>query len=110
RRSSPPRHRAGHRSRARRADLAFRRAEPMAQGPEAITIRQPDDWHVHFRDGAMLRTVLPWTARQFARAIVMPNLVPPVCDVAAARAYRERILAALPAGAHSTPLLTCYLA
>ena len=76
---------------------------------DAITIRQPDDWHVHLRDGAMLRTVLPYTARQFARAIVMPNLVPPVATIVAARAYRERILAALPDGADFTPLLTCYL-
>jgi len=75
----------------------------------ALTLRRPDDWHVHFRDGAMLRTVLPLTARQFARAIVMPNLVPPVTTVAAARAYRERILAALPPGADFTPLMTCYL-
>src|SRR5436190_23125470 len=77
--------------------------------PGTITLRQPDDWHVHFRDGAMLRAVLPLTARQFARAIVMPNLVPPVTTVAAARAYRERILAALPPGADFTPLMTCYL-
>ena len=76
---------------------------------EAITLRRPDDWHVHLRDGAMLATVVGFTARQFARAIVMPNLVPPVTDVAAARAYRERILAALPAGADFTPLMTCYL-
>lgn len=76
---------------------------------DAITIRRPDDWHVHLRDGAMLRTVLPYTARQFARAIVMPNLVPPVATIVAARAYRERILAALPDGADFTPLLTCYL-
>jgi dihydroorotase len=76
---------------------------------ETITLRRPDDWHVHLRDGAMLTAVLPWTARQFARAIVMPNLVPPVATVAAARAYRERILAALPPGADFTPLLTCYL-
>src|SRR3977135_1401676 len=74
-----------------------------------ITLRCPDDWHVHFRDGAMLRAVLPLTAREFARAIVMPNLVPPVSDVAAARAYRERIVAALPEGADFTPLMTCYL-
>jgi dihydroorotase len=76
---------------------------------EAISLRRPDDWHVHLRDGAMLAAVLPYTARQFARAIVMPNLVPPVTDIAAARAYRERILAALPAGADFTPLMTCYL-
>jgi dihydroorotase len=76
---------------------------------DTITLRRPDDWHVHFRDGAMLRSVLPWTARQFARAVVMPNLVPPVTDVERARAYRERILATLPPGAEFTPLMTCYL-
>ena len=81
----------------------------MAIAPERITLRQPDDWHVHFRDGDMLRQVAPWTARQFGRAIVMPNLVPPVTDIAGARAYRERIVAALPAGSDFTPLLTCYL-
>src|SRR5215216_4892362 len=54
----------------------------------SITLRRPDDWHVHFRDGAMMRSVLPWTARQFGRAVVMPNLVPPVTDIAAARAAR----------------------
>src|SRR5436190_11346593 len=81
----------------------------MAATPEKITIRRPDDWHVHFRDGPMLRTVLPLTARQFARAIVMPNLVPPVTTAAAARAYRERIMAALPDRADFTPLMTCYL-
>src|SRR6185312_11623702 len=66
-------------------------------------------WHVHLRDGAMLRTVLPCTARQFARAIVMPNLSPPVTDTAAAEAYRGRIMAALPEGADFTPLMTAYL-
>jgi dihydroorotase len=76
---------------------------------DTITLRQPDDWHVHFRDGAMLRQVGPLTARQFARAVVMPNLVPPVTTIAAARAYRDRILAALPRGADFTPLMTCYL-
>jgi dihydroorotase len=76
---------------------------------DTITLRRPDDFHVHLRDGAMLRAVLPYTARQFARAIVMPNLVPPVTDVAAAAAYRERILVALPAGAEFTPLMACYL-
>ena len=60
-----------------------------------ITIRHPDDWHLHLRDGDMLKAVLPFTARRFARAIVMPNLVPPVTDMAAAEAYRERILAAM---------------
>jgi dihydroorotase len=81
----------------------------MAATPEKIMIRRPDDWHVHFRDGAMLRAVLPLTALQFARAIVMPNLVPPVTDIAAARAYRERIVAAVPPGTDFTPLMTCYL-
>ena len=76
---------------------------------DMISLRRPDDWHVHFRDGAMLRAVLPCTARQFARAIVMPNLVPPVTTMAAARAYRQRIAAALPGGADFTPLMTCYL-
>jgi dihydroorotase len=76
---------------------------------ESLTILRPDDWHVHLRDGAMLEAVLPFTARRFARAIVMPNLVPPVTNVAAAEAYRARILAALPAGARFTPLMTAYL-
>jgi dihydroorotase len=76
---------------------------------DTITIRRPDDWHVHLRDGAMMAAVLPFTARQFARAIVMPNLVPPVTDIASALAYRERIMAALPAGADFTPLMTAYL-
>jgi dihydroorotase len=76
---------------------------------KTITLRRPDDWHVHLRDGKMLATVLPFTARQFARAIVMPNLLPPVTTVAAAQAYRRRILDALPAGADFTPLMTCYL-
>src|SRR5271166_4844009 len=81
----------------------------MAETTDTIILRRPDDWHVHLRDGAMLAAVLPFTARRFARAIVMPNLAPPVTDVAAARAYRRRILAALPAGAVFTPLMTCYL-
>jgi len=76
---------------------------------DRITLRRPDDWHVHLRDGEMLKAVAGFTARQFARAIVMPNLTPPVTTVAAARAYRERILAALPEGANFTPLMTCYL-
>ena len=63
-----------------------------------ITLRRPDDWHLHLRDGAMLRAVLPESARHFARAIVMPNLVPPVVTGDQAAAYRDRILAALPAG------------
>src|SRR5271168_1236701 len=81
----------------------------MAERMDEITLRRPDDWHVHLRDGAMLSTVLPFTARQFARAIVMPNLASPVTDIAAARAYRRRIIEALPAGADFTPLMTCYL-
>jgi dihydroorotase len=76
---------------------------------DTITIRRPDDWHVHLRDGAMMAAVLPYTASRFARAIVMPNLVPPVTTIAAALAYRERIVAALPPGADFTPLMTCYL-
>ena len=76
---------------------------------ETLTIRRPDDWHAHLRDGDMLRAVAGHTAGQFARAIVMPNLSPPVTDTASAAAYRERILAALPEGADFTPLMTCYL-
>ena len=76
---------------------------------DTITIRRPDDWHVHLRDGAMMAAVLPYTAQQFARAIVMPNLVPPVTTIAAALAYRERIMAALSAGSDFTPLMTAYL-
>ena len=82
---------------------------PQRIEPQRIEIRRPDDWHLHLRDGAMMRAVLPWTARRFARAIVMPNLVPPITTVAAAVAYRDRILAALPADAGFTPLMTCYL-
>lgn len=74
---------------------------------QTLTIRRPDDWHVHLRDGEMLRAVAPYTARQFARAIVMPNLVPPVTTPDAAAAYRDRISAA--AGPGFTPLMTCYL-
>jgi dihydroorotase len=81
----------------------------MTINVDMITLRRPDDWHVHLRDGAMLAAVVPFTARQFARAIVMPNLLPPITNVAAARAYRERILTALPAGASFTALMTCYL-
>ena len=76
---------------------------------ELLEIRQPDDWHVHLRDGDMLKAVAGYTARQFARAIVMPNLVPPVTTVAAAEAYRARILAVLPEGSGFAPLMTCYL-
>jgi len=84
-------------------------AKPKTEPVDSITIRRPDDWHIHLRDGAMLRTVLPFTAAQFARGIVMPNLVPPVTTVAAAEAYRERILAARPVGSDFQPLMTCYL-
>jgi len=75
----------------------------------ALVIRRPDDWHLHLRDGAALAAVLPFTAARFARAIVMPNLDPPVTTAAAALAYRERILGALPAGARFEPLMTLYL-
>ena len=74
-----------------------------------LTIRRPDDWHLHLRDGPMMRAVLPETTRHFARAIVMPNLVPPVVTATDAVEYRARILAALPAGADFTPLMTLYL-
>jgi dihydroorotase len=76
---------------------------------DTLTIRRPDDWHLHLRDGAMMAAVLPYSAATFARAIVMPNLVPPVTTVAAALAYRARIVAALPPDADFTPLMTCYL-
>ena len=76
---------------------------------DSITIRRPDDWHVHLRDGEMLEAVAGFTARQFARAIVMPNLTPPITTIEAANAYRARILAALPDGTDFTPLMTCYL-
>jgi dihydroorotase len=74
-----------------------------------LIITRPDDWHLHLRDGALLAAVLPDTARQFARAIVMPNLKPPVTTVEQARAYRERIVAALPMGSRFEPLMTLYL-
>lgn len=75
----------------------------------SLTLRRPDDWHLHLRDGAMLRAVLPETARHFARAIIMPNLVPPVVTGRDARAYRDRIMAALPEDMRFTPLMTLYL-
>jgi dihydroorotase len=74
-----------------------------------LTLLRPDDWHLHLRDGAAMRAVLPFTAAQFARAVVMPNLKPPVTTVTAAAAYRERILAALPIGNTFQPLMTLYL-
>ena len=80
---------------------------------DRLTIRRPDDWHVHLRDGAMLEAVAGYTARQFARAIIMPNLTPPETSIEAAKAYRGRILAALAGGKDGgvdfTPLMTCYL-
>ena len=76
---------------------------------ESLTIRRPDDWHVHLRDDEMMRGVVPYTAQQFARAIVMPNLSPPVTTTEAARAYRERIKAAVPTGVAFEPLMTAYL-
>jgi dihydroorotase len=77
--------------------------------PRRIRLRRPDDWHLHLRDGAALRAVLPATAQAFGRAIVMPNLTPPVTTTAAAAAYRERILAARPSGSAFEPLMTLYL-
>ena len=74
-----------------------------------LTIARPDDWHVHLRDGAVMAGVAAYTARQFARAIVMPNLSPPITTAAAAAAYRARIVAALPPGSDFTPLMTCFL-
>ena len=74
-----------------------------------LTLRRPDDWHLHLRDGAALKAVLPFTAQRFARAIVMPNLKPPVTTTELALAYRQRILEALPAGARFQPLMTLYL-
>jgi dihydroorotase len=80
-----------------------------SRAPQSVTIRRPDDFHVHLRDGAMLKAVLPYTAAQFARAVIMPNLVPPVTTAAEAAAYRARILAARPPNSGFTPLMTCYL-
>ena len=76
---------------------------------DTLTITRPDDWHLHLRDGAALAAVLPHTARQFARAIVMPNLRPPVTTTAQALEYRARILSALPGGMAFEPLMTLYL-
>lgn len=75
----------------------------------SLTIPMPDDWHLHLRDDALLKTVLPYTARNFARAIVMPNLKPPVTTAAQANSYRQRIIAALPKGMNFMPLMTAYL-
>jgi len=76
---------------------------------DRLVIRRPDDWHVHLRDGTMLKTVVPYTAQQFGRAIVMPNLSPPITTVAEALAYRLRIAAAVPAGSEFEPLMTVFL-
>ncbi len=80
-----------------------------SQASSRLVIRQPDDWHVHLRDGAMLADVVPYTARQFARAIVMPNLSPPASTTGEVAAYRDRIMAALPADSAFTPLMVLYL-
>src|SRR6056297_3411041 len=76
---------------------------------QRLTIRRPDDWHLHLRDGAMMEAVLPETARHFGRAIVMPNLAPPVVTGADAAAYRDRIMAALPSDMRFEPLMTLYM-
>ncbi|MBY1055242.1 dihydroorotase [Citrobacter europaeus] len=81
----------------------------MTAPSQVLKIRRPDDWHLHFRDGDMLKTVVPYTSEVYGRAIVMPNLAPPVTTVDAAIAYRQRILDAVPAGRDFTPLMTCYL-
>ena len=80
-----------------------------SQTASSLTLIQPDDWHVHLRDGAMLADITHWTARQFARAIVMPNLTPPAATTAQAEAYRQRILATLPKDSSFTPLMVIYL-
>src|SRR5947207_12727393 len=76
---------------------------------DSLTFTRPDDWHLHVRDGAALAAVVPHSARQFARALIMPNLKPPVSATAQAVAYRERILAAVPAGVEFEPLMSLYL-
>ncbi len=76
---------------------------------QTLTLTRPDDWHLHLRDGEALKAVLPHTVRQFARAIIMPNLQPPIRSVADAASYRDRILAAVPAGQQFEPLMTLYL-
>jgi dihydroorotase len=82
-----------------------------AAAPDELVITRPDDWHLHVRDGAGLQSVVPHTASTYGRAIIMPNLVPPVTTAAAAATYRERVLAAVPPprAAAFTPLMTCYL-
>ena len=83
--------------------------ENLRMPPDTLTLTRPDDWHLHLRDGAALAAVLPHSARQFARAVVMPNLRPPIANVAQALAYRQRIISALPEGSAFTPLMTLYL-
>ena len=92
-----------------RDDMKTKAERRRAKAPLRLVMRQPDDWHVHLRDGEVMRRVLPFTARQFARAIVMPNLMPPIVSIAGALAYRKRILSALPKGVRFTPLMTLYL-
>ena len=81
----------------------------MSPTPASLTLIRPDDWHLHLRDGALMQSVLPDSARQFARAIIMPNLKPPVTTTEQALAYRARIMAALPEGMRFDPLMTLYL-
>ncbi len=81
----------------------------MSNSVDTLRLRRPDDWHLHVRDGAHLASVLPYTAQQFARAVIMPNLKPPVTTVAAAQAYRERIIHCIPMGVQFEPLMTLYL-
>jgi dihydroorotase len=81
----------------------------MSEMTRRLTLTRPDDWHLHLRDGSMLDTVTPDSAADFGRALIMPNLVPPVVTGADAASYRDRILAAVPAGADFTPLMTLYL-
>lgn len=76
---------------------------------DQLTISKPDDWHVHFRDGDILKTVVPFTARQFSRAVVMPNLMPPITNVESAKAYRDRIIASVPSQYKFNPLMTCFM-
>ena len=90
-------------------DQLFGTRTAASQPVDRLTIRRPDDWHVHLRDGDMLKSVLPFAAAQFARGIIMPNLVPPVTTSAMAKAYRNRILAARPEDSTFEPLMTCYL-
>lgn len=91
------------------SELFDRPSVPASVPGRSVTIRRPDDWHIHLRDGAMLKAVLPYTAAQFARGIVMPNLPQPITTVSAVVAYRDRILSARPSGSDFRPLMTCYL-